>query len=157
MLHHGQDTNSYRTCEAAVAGLAGGVGYLAAQALDRRLVNPRSDDLVLLGGLVTGREALWRPLGLVMHLLAAATFGLIFDRLVAPHLPGPYWLRGVVMAQAENTTLWPLMLLINRSHPAVRHGELANLTRPVFYAQEAWRHLALGAGMGLVLGARRRR
>jgi hypothetical protein len=166
MLHDGQDMNRESTIEpsapgrsrdAIVAGLAGGVAYLAAQALDRRLVNPRSDDLVLLGGLVTERAALWRPLGLVMHLLAAATFGVIFDRLVAPRLPGPYWLRAVVMAQVENTTLWPLMLLINRSHPAVRRGELANLTRPIFFAQEAWRHLALGAGIGLVLGARRPR
>jgi hypothetical protein len=140
-----------------VAGLAGGVAYLAAQAIDRRLVNPRSDDLILLGGLVTEREAVWRPLGLVLHLLAAATFGLIFDRLVAPRLPGPYWLRGIVMAQVENTTLWPLMLLINRVHPAVKRGELADLTRPVFFAQEAWRHLALGAVLGLVLGARRSR
>ena len=138
-----------------MAGLAGGLAYLAAQEIDRRVANPCSNDLVLLGGLVTERERIWRPLGLVLHLLAAATFGLIFDVVVAPRLPGPYWLRGVVMAQAENAGLWPLVLLINRSHPAVKRGDLASLTQPTYFLQEAWRHLALGAVLGVVLGRRR--
>lgn len=145
-----------RARDAVVAGLAGGVAYLVAQEIDRRIVNPRSDDLVLLGGLVTEREVVWRPVGLLLHLLAAATFGLIFDAVVAPRLPGPYWLRGVLMAQAENLGLWPLVLLINRSHPGVKRGDLASLTQPIFFGQEVWRHLALGAVIGAVLGLRRR-
>jgi hypothetical protein len=144
-----------RVWDAAVAGLAGGLAYLAAQEVDRRLVNPRSDDLLLLGGLVTARQGAWRPLGLVLHLLAAASFGLLFDLVVAPRLPGPYWLRGVLMAQAENVSLWPLVLLINRSHPAVKRGDLGRLTQPTYFVQEAWRHLALGAVLGAVLGVRR--
>jgi hypothetical protein len=145
------------TQDAVVAGLAGGLAYLVAQELDRRVVNPRSNDLVLLGGLVTSREGVWRPLGLVLHLLASATFGLIFDRIVAPRLPGPYWLRGIVMAQAENATLWPLLLVIDRSHVAVARGELDRMNRPVYFAQAVWRHVALGAVLGAVLGARRAR
>ena len=140
-----------------LAGLAGGIAYLAAQEIDRRVVNPRSNDLVLLGGLVTKREAIWRPLGLVLHLLASASFGLTFDQVVAPRLPGPYWLRGVIMAQVENATLWPLLLLIDRSHVAVERGELARMNRPVYFAQAVWRHLALGAVLGAVIGARRGR
>ena len=74
---------------------------------------------------------------------------------VAPRLPGPYWLRGVAMAQAENLTLWPLVLLIDRSHPAVKSGDLAHMSRPIYFGQAVWRHLALGAVLGALLGCRR--
>lgn len=146
-----------RTGAALLAGLGGGLAYLAAQEIDRRVVNPRSNDLVLLGGLVTSNASAWRPLGLVLHLLASAAFGLIFDRIVAPRLPGPYWLRGIVMAQTENLTLWPLVLLIDRSHVAVKRGDLAPLNESVYFGQAVWRHLALGAVMGALLGRARRR
>ena len=141
-----------RARAALLAGLGGGLAYLAAQEIDRRMVNPRSNDLVLLGGLVTDNSAVWRPLGLVMHLLASATFGLLFETMVAPRLPGPYWLRGVIMAQTENVTLWPLVLLIDRTHIAVKRGDLASMSRPVYFGQAAWRHLALGAVLGALLG-----
>jgi hypothetical protein len=111
--------------------------------------------LVLLGGLVTSRPAAWRPLGLILHLLASASFGLVFETLVAPRLPGPYWLRGVVMAQTENLTLWPLVVLLDRSHVAVKSGDLAPMNRPVYFVQAVWRHLALGAVLGALLGDRR--
>jgi len=41
------------------------------------------------------------------------------------------------------------------SHPAVKRGDLASLTQPTYFVQEAWRHLALGAVLGAVLGPRR--
>ena len=134
------------------AGVAGGIAYLAAQEIDRRLVNPRSNDLVLLGGLVTRRRAVWRPLGLLLHLLSAAVFGLIFDAIVAPCLSGPYWLRGLLMAEFENITLWPLIILIDRSHVAIKGGDLAPMNCPVYFAQAVWRHLALGIVIGALLG-----
>jgi hypothetical protein len=140
-----------RTVRSLLAGSAGAVAYLAAQEVDRRVVNPRSNDLLLLGGMVTTNETAWRPLGLVMHLLAGASFGLIFDRIVAPRLCGPYWLRGVLMAQFENATLWPLVLLLDRSHVAVKGGHLAPMHQPVYFGQAVWRHLALGAVMGWLL------
>lgn len=138
---------------AAAAGLVGALAYLAAQEADRRLVNPRSNDLVLLGGLATSRPALRRPLGLILHLLAGAAFGVVFRRVAAPRLPGPYWLRGVLAAQLENAVLWPLVLVLDRVHPAIRSGDLAPLNRPVYAVQAAWRHLALGAVLGAVHGA----
>lgn len=138
-------------CRALLAGVAGAAAYLTAQEADRRLMNPRSNDLVLLGGMVTGNEAAWRPLGLVMHLLAGASFGLLFDRVAAARLPGPYWLRGILFAQLENTTLWPLVLLIDRNHVAVKRGKLAPLNQPVYFVQGVWRHVALGAVIGALL------
>jgi hypothetical protein len=140
-----------RFTRAALAGIAGALAYLAAQEVDRRIADPRSNDLVLLGGLVTERRAIWLPLGLAMHLFAGATFGLIFDRFVADRLPGPYWLRGLLMAQAENVALWPIVLLLDRSHTAVKTGDHAPMNRPVYFVQAVWRHAALGSVMGALL------
>jgi hypothetical protein len=147
-----------RLARAAAAGVAGALAYLAEQEVDRRIANPRSDDLILLGGLVTAAPAAWRPLGLGMHLLAGASFGLAFALVGAKLLPGPYWLRGLLMAQIENAVLWPLVPRIEAVHPAVRAGALAPLNTPVYFAQAVARHVALGAVLGLALGdpARRR-
>jgi hypothetical protein len=82
---------------------------------------------------------------------------LIFETIVAPRMPGPYWLRGVAMAQIENVTLWPLVLLIDRFHVAVKRGDLASMSRPVYFWQAAWRHLALGIVLGALLGRWRAR
>ena len=140
-----------RTARALLAGVAGAVAYLVAQEADRRIANPKSDDLLLLGGMVTGNETVWRPLGLVMHLLAGAQFGLLFDRVAASYLPGPYWLRGILFAQIENTSLWPLVILIDRHHPAVKRGKLSPLNQPVYFVQGVWRHVVLGAVIGALL------
>ena len=140
----------------ALAGATAALAYLAEQEIDRQAVNRRSNDLDLLGGLVTGHEWLWRPLGLAMHLSAGAAFGVVFDRVVAGRLPGPYWLRGVTMAQVENTALWPLIPILDRVHPAVKRGRLAPMHRRVYFAQAVLRHAALGAALGLLLDPRGR-
>ena len=134
-----------------VAGLAAGFAYLAAQEVDRRFVNPQSNDLVLVGGLVTARPSLWRPLGLFNHLFASVVFAFVYDRLVAPRLAGPGWLRGLLTFQAENAGSWPLVLFLDRHHPAIKAGALCRLNQPVYFAQEVWRHLAFGVTLGALL------
>lgn len=74
------------------------------------------------------------------------------DRLAGRRLWGPYWLRGIVMVQVENATVFPVVVLLDRFHPAIRSGELAKVTRPIYFVQQAWRHLALGAVLGMLLG-----
>ena len=135
----------------ALAGVAAALAYLAEQEIDRRLVNPCSNDLDLLGGLVTDDDRFWLPPGLAMHLSAGAAFGIVFDRVIAGRLPGPYWLRGVTMAQVENAALWPLIPILDRVHPAVRRGRLTPMHRRAYFAQAVLRHLALGAALGLLL------
>lgn len=133
------------------AGIAAGSAYLVAQEIDRRITNPRSDDLILVGGLVTTRPDRWRLLGLINHMLASITFAFIFKWIVAPRLFGPYWLRGIVTFQAESAGFWPLVILLDRIHPAVKTGDLAPLNRRVYFLQEVWRHLAFGAVLGWLL------
>ena len=141
---------------AALAGVAAALAYLVEQELDRRMFNPRSNDLDLLGGMVTADARHRRALGLVIHLLAGASFAVVFDRLVGPRLPGPYWVRGLTMAQLENAVLWPLVPVLDRVHPAVRQGTLAPLSRPAYFVQAVLRHVAFGATLGLLLGHGRR-
>jgi hypothetical protein len=114
-----------RRWRAIVAGLAGAVAYLIAQEVDRRIVNPLSNDLVLLGGPFTSRPGLRLAVGLPLHLLGGVSMGLLFERWAATWLPGPYWLRGVMLLQIESATLFPLVRGMDRVHPAARSGELA--------------------------------
>ena len=135
-----------------MAGLAGAVAYLLAQQVDRRIANPRSNDLVLLGGPFTGRPRRRLLVGLVLHLLGGVSMGLFFERYARERLWGPTWLRGIVLVQAENATLFPLVWGMDRAHPAVTSGDLAPMWNAAYFVQQAWRHLALGAVMGAVLG-----
>lgn len=142
-----------RLGRAAAAGVAGALAYLGAQEIDRRIVNPRSNDLVLIGGIFTSSRSITRGLlGLALHVLGGVSLGLAFEAFVARRLCGPYWLRGIVMVQVESAMVFPAVLLFDRTHPAVKSGELAPLARPVYFAQQVWRHLALGAVIGAVLG-----
>ncbi len=140
---------------AAVAGVVAALAYLAEQEIDRRLWNPRSHDLDLLGGMLTRNRQCWRPLGFIMHLGAGATFGIIFDRGLGARLPGPYWFRGLLAAQVENVALWPLVLLLDRVHPAVRMGVLAPLHRRAYFLQAVLRHAAFGTALGALLDPER--
>ena len=142
-----------RLGRAVAAGAAGALAYLVAQEADRRIVNPRSNDLVLIGGIFTASRSIARGLlGFGLHVLGGVSLGLAFEMVVARHLCGPSWLRGIVMVQVESAMVFPAVLLFDRTHPAVKSGELAPLFRPVYFAQQAWRHLALGAVIGVLLG-----
>lgn len=140
-----------RLGRAVVAGAAGSLAYLVAQAVDRRIVNPRSDDVVLIGGMFTSRAPARGVIGLILHMLGGVSLGLLFETIVSRRLPGPSWLRGIVMVQIENALVFPIVVLLDRFHPAIRAGELAPVTSRIYFAQQAWRHLALGAVMGALL------
>ena len=88
----------------------------------------------------------------MLHVLGGVSLGLAFEGFVARRLRGPYLLRGIVMVQVESALVFPSVFLFDRTHPAVKSGELAPLGRPVYFAQQAWRHLALGAVIGALLG-----
>jgi hypothetical protein len=133
------------------AGLAAGLAYVAAQEVDRRIANPRSDDLILVGALVTSRPSLWRPVGLLNHLLASVMFAIVFNWIVAPRLHGPYWLRGLLAFQVENFGSLPLVVLTDRFNPAVTSGALAPMCQPIYVAQATWRHLWFGLVLGWLL------
>jgi hypothetical protein len=130
---------------AVIAGMAAAAVWAAAEPLLRRTFRTPYSDVRLLGALVTRGRA-WPLAGLGIHMANGALFGLAWDRL-----GGGGWKRGVLLAEAENLTLWaPGMALVDRYHPYRRSGEWPPLlrNRRVFGYE-----LATHAVFGAVLGA----
>jgi hypothetical protein len=82
-----------------------------------------------------------------MHLANSAIFGLVYAKFAHDRLPGPPWLRGVVVANVENAALFPLAR-IERHHPGIRHGELDSYQNRTAFLQNVARHVAFGAVLG---------
>lgn len=136
-----------RLRDGALAGLAGGAAFAAVMHADLALTGNGVDDFRLLGQFGPW-AARWRVTGPLAHAANSALLGACYAAL-EPRLPGPGWLRGLLFAVGENTASWPLVLLIDRRHPAVARGDLAPYNRPAAFGWETLRH----AAYGLVLGA----
>jgi hypothetical protein len=136
---------------ALLGGLAGGAAYLAEQYLDQRLLRRRGDDLKLLGMLATRQDPAWRITGLAMHTFNSAVLALVYGGFIRNRLPGSPLLRGLLLGQIENATLWPLIpLIVDRYHPAIRSGDLEPFGTPTYALQSLLRHVAYGAALGAV-------
>ena len=58
--------------------------------------------------MVTSDKRLVRQVGLGMHLVNSAVFGIAYARIAHDRLPGPPWLRGVAVASIENALIYPI-------------------------------------------------
>jgi hypothetical protein len=130
----------------AVAGLLGGLAFAGVMEADLALTGNGVDDFRLLGQLGPAARW-WRFTGPAAHAVNSAALGAIYAR-VEGRLPGPPWARGLLFASAENAALWPLVLLVDRLHPAVQRGELASFARWPAFGWEALRHAAYGLALG---------
>jgi hypothetical protein len=135
----------------ATAGIAGGIAFLAVQAIDLKIFRNRTNDLILLGGVVSSNRAVSIVSGLIMHFSASAAMGLAHGVIVRRLGTRPGWMSGLALAMVENAALYPV-LMIENLHPARRRGELDSYLRPVPVVQELARHTALGVAMGIVAG-----
>lgn len=134
---------------ALAAGAAGGVTYLLGQSLDIAVTGEQTNDLKLLGMMITRKKA-WLPIGLLMHFSFAMFLGGVYSRTLDRWLPWPGWLKGIIFANIENTVLWFLLIgLVDRWHPAIKQGILPPYNRPVPFWQGVWRHVAFGTGLGV--------
>jgi hypothetical protein len=131
-----------------LAGLAGGAAFAAVMKLDIALSRQRVDDFQLLAGFGPLAHR-WRVTGAVVHAVNSATLGAVYA-LVSGRLPGPGWLRGVSFATIENLALWPIIIVLDRVHPAIRSGALPSYNRPWPFIAEVLRHLAYGFILGSV-------
>jgi hypothetical protein len=133
---------------AAAAGVAAALVWAAAEPLDQRIFRSDYSDIALLGKAVSGRH--WRPIGLAMHALNGAAFGLAFD-LVRRRTDAKAVTLAVGAAVAENAALWPLCALVDRYHPARGERGLPPLARNGrAFAQATWRHALFGAVLGVL-------
>src|SRR5262245_11076340 len=133
---------------AAAAGATAALVWAAAEPLDQRIFGCDYSDTALLGKAVARRR--WRPIGLAMHALNGAAFGLAFDVLRKRTGARPVPLA-VGMAIAENTALWPLCVLVDRYHPARGEPGVPPLARNGrAFAQATLRHALFGTLLGLL-------
>src|SRR4051795_5304452 len=134
-----------RSIGGAMAGSLAAAVWAAQQPLDKRVFECAYDDVEMLGKAVTrGRE--WQLIGLAIHMGNGAAVGAIYSQL-RPFLPGPPVATGVLAGLVEHAVSWPLVSLVDASHPA--KGDLPTLWgSPRALAQATWRHALFGAVLG---------
>jgi hypothetical protein len=133
----------------AAAGATAALVWAAAEPFDRLVFRCDYSDTALLGKAVSRRY--WRAIGLAMHALNGAAFGLAFDHVRQRTGARPVPL-GVGMALLENAAVWPLCVLVDRYHPARGEPGLPPLARNGrAFAQATWRHALFGAVLGVLV------
>jgi hypothetical protein len=135
-----------RSVRAALAGMTAAAAWVAVEPALRRAFDGPHQELRLVGRMLAPERA-WKPVGLAVHLMNGAMFGVAFDRL-----GGRGVRQAMLVAQLENTVLWPTMLIVDRLHPDVRDGTwppLAGDRRVI--AQEVAGHAVFGAVLGGLL------
>ena len=137
-----------------LAGLAGGAAFAVVMKLDIALSGERTDDFQLLAGFGPMRDR-WRVTGPIVHAINSVSLGCVYA-LVSERFPGPGWLRGLTFAMIENTVLWPIIIALDRVHPAIRSGELPTFNRPWPFVAENLRHAAYGLALGTIYARLRR-
>jgi hypothetical protein len=115
--------------------------------IDQRVLRCDYSDIAVLGKAVT-RSPHWRAVGMAIHLVNGALFGLVFHRTRRSFPVGSRKLA-LAMALAEHTCLYPLCYFVDRYHPARgERGIPLLLTNPRAFAQATWRHALFGALLG---------
>ena len=128
---------------AAVAGAVAATAWGGVEPLDKRLFRCDYSDVAVLGKAVT-RGPAWLPLGLVIHAVNGAIFGLAFHEVRRRVTIEPRRLA-LTMALAEHLALYPLGYFIDRYHPARGEpGVPPLLTNPRAFGQATARHALFG-------------
>ncbi len=132
----------------ALAGAVAATVWAAVEPLDRRVFRCDYSDVAVLGKAVTGGR-LAGPVGLAIHAVNGAVFGLAYDQ-VRRRLPTPDRRLALGMALAEHVALYHgLSYLVDRYHPA--RGEVGVpplLTNARAFAQATVRHALFGLLLG---------
>jgi len=125
--------------------------WAAEEPLDQTIFGYDYSDVAVLGKGVT-RGRWWRPVGLAIHAVNGAVFGLAYHEARRRLSVGPGRLA-VGMAVAEHLTLYPLCFFIDRFHPARGEpGIPPLLTSGRAFAQATWRHALFGFVLGRLAG-----
>lgn len=121
--------------------------WAAQEPIDQRLIRCDYSDVAVLGKAVT-RGPQWRRVGLALHVLNGALFGLAYHeaRRIVDAEPRRLALE---MALAEHVALYPLCYVVDRYHPARgTPGIPPLLTNRRAFAQATWRHTVFGTVLG---------
>jgi hypothetical protein len=136
----------------AVSGAAAALVWGALEPLDRRLLRCDYSDVAVLKWVTRGR--LWPAVGLAIHAVNGAVFGLAFNDVRARTRVPPRRLA-LAMALGEHVALYPLGALVDRHHPARGTPGIPPLARNRrAYAQATMRHAVFGLVLGRLAGTR---
>lgn len=135
-----------RHVRAAAAGAAAATAWALLEPLDAKLFRSDYRDVALLGKLVTSGRG-WKPAGYALHAANGALFGLGFEA-VRRRSGGEPRRLAVGLALAENLALYPLAVLVDRTHPRRGERHLPPLWSRRVFAQETFRHVVFGLVLG---------
>src|SRR6476659_9675288 len=102
-----------RTLRAAAGGGAAAGFWAALEPGLRRFSHSPHSELRLVGRMLAP-ERYWLPVGLGVHVLNGAVFGVVFDRLGASSIR-----EAVAAAQNGSACPWPPLLVLDALHPDV--------------------------------------
>lgn len=137
-----------RQRDGATAGIGAGVVFAVVMLADLAVTRSRINDFRLIGG-IGPLARFWKVTGPLIHAANSAVVGITYGT-VEPRLPGPGWLRGLLFTLTENMLLWPIVVLLDRTHPAIRAGELPRFNTRMGFAVEMLRHAAYGVALGIL-------
>jgi len=126
----------------AVAALVWGL----LEPLDMRLFRSSYSDLAVLGKAFT-RGPGWRPLGLALHALNGAIFGLVYHELASRSERDPRRLA-LELALLEHLVLFPTGSLVDRFHPARGEPGVERMFSARAFGQATTRHALFGYVLG---------
>ena len=130
-----------------MAGAVAATVWSALEPFDKRLFGCDYSDVAILGKAVT-RSPAWLPLGLAMHAVNGAIFGLAYHEARRRVAIEPRRLA-LGMALAEHVASYPLGYFVDRYHPARGEpGVPPLLTNPRAFAQATARHAFFGVLLG---------
>jgi hypothetical protein len=133
--------------KSALAGATAATVWGLQEPLDKRVFRCHYSDVAVLGKAVT-RGGTWPVVGLGMHAMNGAMFGLVFYEVRRRFSLEPRRLA-LVMALAEHVVLYPCSYFVDRFHPARGESGVPQLlTSPRAFGQATWRHALFGAVLG---------
>src|SRR3954452_1654845 len=131
---------------AIAAGVAATLVWAALEPLDKRIFRHDYSDVAVLGKAFT-RGSGWRPLGVAIHALNGAIFGLAYYE-IGQRLRRDRRRLALELALLEHLVLFSTGSLVDRHHPARgRPGVAALFSKPAF-AQATIRHTIFGLVLG---------
>lgn len=144
-------SRSQRLAAGSTAGIVAALAYAAELEWDLRAFHHNTDDLTLIGRLVTNDPEVMRKIGLGLHLMNGAALGGLYAIFVHDRMAGPPAVRGITFGLAETVALYPLALLED-IHPGIREGRLDRYVHPTAFVQNIFRHVVYGAVLGPLTG-----
>ena len=135
---------------AAAAGSIAALVWGAVEPVDRRLFRHDYSDVAVLGKAFT-RGRGWRPLGLAIHALNGAIFGLAYHE-VAERANRDRRRLAVELALIEHLALFSTGRLVDRHHPAHGKPGVERLFSVPAFGQATLRHALFGYVLGRLAG-----